>query len=118
MSLLKAIGILFVGLLVLIVAAFFLYEPVVNVDTLADCLTEKGVKMAGADWCGACKEQKSMFGDSFAKIDYKNCDYEEQWCLDNGITLFPTWVFSDGTQYRGVQNLGFLQEKAECGLVA
>ena len=104
------------GLIVVLIVVIFgvITEPKVNVDNLAECLTEKGVIMAGTDWCPACKAQKNEFGDAFDKINYKNCDYVEDWCLDNNISGFPTWVFPNGTQYRGVQNPAFLSQIAGC----
>jgi len=107
-------GLFVIAVVVIVVAWAIVSEPKVDTVKLADCLTEKGVIMAGTDTCPACIEQKRQFGNSFAKIEYKNCDYEPTWCLENNITGYPTWVFPDGTQYRGVQNLGFLQEQAEC----
>lgn len=40
-------------------------ETVITTDDFAKCLTEKGAKMYGTSWCGHCKNQKALFGDSF-----------------------------------------------------
>ena len=109
-------GLIIIAIVVIVIGWGIISEPKVNVDNLAECLTEKGVIMAGTDTCAACQEQKRQFGDAFDKINYKNCDYEGEWCKQNNITGFPTWVFPDRTYYRGVQNLGFLQQVSGCEL--
>ena len=87
-------------------------------DTLAKCLTEKGVKMYGAFWCQHCKNQKADFGDSFQYIDYVECDPagtnpKPQECRDAGVTGYPTWVI-DGAQYPGEQDLNTLAKISGC----
>ena len=62
------------------------------VDSLAQCLTEKGVKMYGASWCPHCKAQKEMFGTSFAKVDYVECTTEQVKCNIAGVKGYPTWI--------------------------
>ena len=67
-------------------------------SSLADCLTEKGVKMYGAYWCGHCSNQKKLFGKSFDYVDYIECDArgnnaQPQLCEAKGIEGFPTWEF-------------------------
>jgi hypothetical protein len=47
-------------------------------DTFADCLTESGAKMYGTDWCPHCKNQKKLFGSSFDKVDYINCERNQK----------------------------------------
>jgi hypothetical protein len=103
------------GLIIFLSVIMFavITEPKVDPYILADCLSEKGVIMAGTDTCPACIEQKNQFGAAFEKIDYINCHYDD-WCAENKITRYPTWVFPNGTQYRGVQNLYFLSVVAEC----
>jgi len=67
-------------------------------DTFAKCLTEKGVKMYGAFWCGHCQNQKKAFGDSFKYVTYIECaepnsQKQLEICAKEGITGYPTWVF-------------------------
>lgn len=67
-------------------------------DAFAKCLTEKGVKMYGAYWCGHCQNQKKAFGDSFKYVNYIECaDPNSQKQLDvcakEGIEGYPTWEF-------------------------
>jgi len=73
-------------------------------DEFAQYLTEQGAKMYGTDWCGYCKEQKKLFGDSFQYIDYVNCDKNRQECSNAGIGGYPTWKIN-GENYSGLQSL-------------
>ena len=106
-----------VAIIVIVPFSYLLYLDSLtpgNYDDFAKCLTEKGVIMAGTDWCGACKNQKALFGKSFTYIDYKNCDFEEEFCSSNGIGSYPTWVFPDGSKKVGVQSLEILGELSGC----
>ncbi len=109
--------IIFIAVLVVLVA-FFVYQnnKSGDHDLFAQCLTEAGVSMGGTDWCHFCKDQKAMFGNSFEFIDYHNCDFEEDWCTEKGITGFPTWVFPDSPNRPGVQQLSTLAELSGCEL--
>ncbi|MDI6798708.1 MAG: hypothetical protein QMD12_01785 [Candidatus Aenigmarchaeota archaeon] len=89
--------------------------PSGNYDNFAKCLTEKGIILAGTDWCHYCKKQKEMFGSSFQYINYKNCD-NDNWCRNAGVTGYPTWVFPNGQKYAGVQSLERLAELSGCPL--
>jgi len=66
---------------------------------LAQCLTDKGVKMYGAWWCHNCDNQKTLFGSDFRYIDYTECEPggdqapDPEACQDAGIEGYPTWVF-------------------------
>lgn len=84
----------------------------------ADCLTEKGAKMYGTEWCGHCKNQKKLFGNSFSNVDYTDCDKDKESCLKAGVEGYPTWVFSDGSKNPGTQELSKLAEKTNCELPA
>lgn len=87
---------------------------------LAQCLTEKGVKMYGAWWCSHCKEQKELFGNAFRDVTYVECsDMNKNTlpiCVEAGIPGYPTWILGDGTVVRGVQSLEALAEKTSCAL--
>lgn len=85
-------------------------------DVFAQCLTEAGLKMYGTDWCGYCKKQKELFGDSFQYIDYIDCDKNRQECLDAGVKGYPTWKINE-QNYPGLQSLERLAELTECGLL-
>ncbi len=87
---------------------------------LAECLTQKGVKMYGAYWCPHCAAQKRDFGSAFSKVTYVECaipgdnSAQTQACKDAGIKSYPTWIFPDGSRVSGEQSLADLAEKAGC----
>ena len=85
-------------------------------DDFAACLTEKGVKMYGTDWCPACKKQKGLFGSSFSKVDYVNCDFKSVECREAGVEGYPTWKLPNGEKAVGVQAMRILEEKTDCPL--
>lgn len=108
-----------IGVLVLSAVVMFQSssKPLTAVDTsLAQCLTDKGVSLGGAEWCGHCSDQKELFGNSFKYIDYHDCEDEVQWCQDSGIKGFPTWVFPDGKLYPGAKSLEELAKLSGCEL--
>ncbi len=88
---------------------------------LAQCLTEKGVKMFGASWCPHCAQQKKDFGTAaFKNVAYVECavpgdnSQQTQICKDNNIKGYPTWRFADGTEKTGEQTLEDLARAAGC----
>ena len=89
-------------------------------DTLASCLTSKGVKFYGASWCPHCAEQKRILGASMSKINYVECALpgnqqgQTQVCKDAKIDTYPTWEFADGTRVSGVQQPQALADKSGC----
>lgn len=83
---------------------------------LAECLTAKGVKMYGADWCPHCQDQKNLFGSAFKKVNYIECQQDPNACLAVGIERFPTWVFPNGARIEGVLALEKLSEISGCQL--
>jgi len=99
-------------------AVFRQVAPSVN-DALAQCLTDKGVKMYGAWYCPHCAAQKEAFGTAFHKVTYVECadtntKAELQVCKDAGITGYPTWVFPDGTRLEGERRLTELASTSDC----
>jgi glutaredoxin len=84
-------------------------------DSFAQCLTEKGVKMYGTDWCHYCQNQKKEFGKSFQFVDYVNCDIYATECKEAGVSGYPTWLIN-GETYRGVQPLYRLASLSGCKL--
>jgi hypothetical protein len=86
-----------------------------NYDRFAKCLTEKGMKMYGADWCGHCQNQKSMFGDSFQYVTYIECEQNKDICNSEGIRGYPTWKYN-GQSYPGEKTLQGLSELSGCEL--
>lgn len=86
---------------------------------LAQCLTQKGVKMYGAWWCPHCTKQKTLFGNAFGEIDYVECSpggtkTMSQQCKDDGVEGYPTWTFPDGSKLSGEQDFATLAEKSGC----
>lgn len=91
-------------------------------DTLAQCLSEKGVKFYGASWCPHCAEQKRILGKSMSLIDYVECAVPGNQrgqtlpCQEAKIDNYPTWTFPDGTRTTGVQRPEVLAQKSGCSL--
>ena len=86
-------------------------------DTFATCLAENGAKMYGTEWCPHCKNQKELFGESFDKVDYIDCDLYRTKCKQAGVEGYPTWIFNDDTRVAGTQPLEELAKKANCPLL-
>ena len=84
-------------------------------DDLAKCLTEKGVKMYGTEWCSHCKNQKTAFGSSFQYVDYVDCDKNKEACSSAGVTGYPTWKVG-GNNYPGEKQLNILASLSGCTL--
>lgn len=90
-----------------------------SVNSLAQCLTQKGVIMYGAFWCPHCQEQKKLFGDDFQLIKYQECDAKgpygnPQVCIQQGITGYPTWKIPGQEDLIGEQSLAKLAEASNC----
>ncbi len=85
-------------------------------DSFAECLTEKGVKMYGTDWCPHCQDQKKAFGPSFDKVDYIDCQIRLSVCREADIAGYPTWIFQGEERLTGAQDLVALAEKSGCEL--
>ena len=106
---------------VLIVATVFILNAGGKKDNLvlnqfAQCLSEKGVVMYGADWCPRCQNEKKAFGNSFQYVNYVECPKEPQKCLALGVDGYPTWIFSDGKRLVGEQGLEKLAGESGCAL--
>ena len=110
----KTIFILFILITSIVLTSCSSNQPG-NYDQFAQCLTEKGAKMYGTEWCSHCKNQKKTFGNSFQYIDYIDCDDRKQECLTAGVSGYPTWVV-DGNNYPGEQSLYRLASLSGCKL--
>jgi hypothetical protein len=73
-------------------------------DEFAQYLTEQGVIMYGTEWCSHCKNNKALFGNSFQYINFVDCDYDRDACIEAGISGYPTWDVN-GKNYPGEQSL-------------
>lgn len=82
-------------------------------DSLANCLTEKDVKMYGTDTCPYCKEQKASFKGSFDLLNYVNCEKQPAECQKNDISGYPTWEIN-GKFYPGKKSLSEIADLAGC----
>ena len=102
-----------ISIVVLIVAGFG-YSTYMKNQGFAECLTKAGVGMYGTDWCPHCQDQKQMFGKSFKKVTYINCDANPKACQAEGVTGYPTWIYPDGDRTSGVQSFAALSEKTGC----
>ena len=94
------------GLVLLVLATTTTYAAVKpgRYDDFAKCLTEKGAKMYGEDWCPYTKAQKNMFGKSFKYIDYE---------VKKDLKLRPTWIIN-GDTYETVQSFERLASLTGC----
>jgi len=110
----KTLTYLIIGIVIIILAVVGIIKQANSpgqYDDFAKCLTESGAIMYGTDWCPHCKDQKALFGKSFKKVNYINCDFNKQECVTMGVEGYPTW-FVDDEKYTGVQPLGFLSSTA------
>ncbi len=81
---------------------------------LASCLTKNGATFYGTEWCPHCKDQKKLFGEAFAQVNYVDCDKTKVACDSAGVKWYPTWVFADDSTLVGTQSLEALAGKAWC----
>ena len=86
-----------------------------DLDKFAKCLTEKGATVYVSTYCGHCKNQKEMFGDSLRYINQVECTENQQLCQEKGIKGVPTWIIN-GLPYSGVQSFERLSELTGCSL--
>ena len=95
-----------------------------QLDGLATCLKEKGVKEYGAFWCPNCAKQQKMFGRSYDIIkdgvyiecDPRGDDSQAELCIEKKVEKYPTWEFSNEEFLVGVQEFNVLAEKSGCTL--
>ncbi len=118
MKTIKKVSLIF-GILIIIGVAYssisgYFVKPN-NLDDFAKCLKNKNVVMYGSEGCSHCKEQKTMFGESFKYVNYVECPNNQVLCEQMGITGYPTWIIN-GVQYPGTQSLEKLKELTGCPL--
>jgi len=85
-------------------------------ETLAQCLTDKGIVMYGTTRCQHCQSQKARFGDAADLITFIDCDESRIQCQAAGVEGFPTWIAPDGQKYSGDQPLESLATIGSCEL--
>lgn len=108
----------FILIIVIGIAAFafsgLFQSEAENLDSFAECLTDKGIAMYGADWCPHCQDEKKNFGSAFKLVNYIECGRNPQSCLAMGVEGFPTWIFPDGKRLVGEQGIEKLSEESGC----
>ncbi|MBI4159449.1 hypothetical protein HY500_04320 [Candidatus Woesearchaeota archaeon] len=95
-----------------------------QLDGLATCLKEKGVKEYGAFWCPNCAKQQKMFGKSYdiikegvyVECDPRGDDPQSELCLEKKVEKYPTWEFPNDEVLIGVQEFEVLAQKSGCTL--
>lgn len=91
-----------------------------NYGVFAQCLTDSGATLYGSFQCGHCVEQKEMFGNAIAYVNYVECGPLSgpinQVCIDEGLQAFPTWKFGDGTEVVRKLPLEELARRTGCEL--
>lgn len=89
--------------------------PITAEGKLAKCLADKGALVYGTGWCPHCTAQKKAFGtESKEFLPFIDCEKKAGLCQKEGITGYPTWKFTDGTELGGNQPLVKLATKTGC----
>jgi len=102
------------GVIIILGVIYVSYSPVwFHQQTLAECLTAKGVTMYGADSCSHCQDQKALIGKDFENIHYINCEFDKKLCDSRGITSYPIWSFGNKVLV-GTQTKSALASFADC----
>ncbi|MFN3189465.1 MAG: peptidylprolyl isomerase [Aureliella sp.] len=77
--------------------------------SFAQELTNRGVSLYCAEWSEDCTQQLELFqdGGKFINLIESTDQNREltQEAIDAGITVLPTWEFSDGSRETGIQTL-------------
>ena len=92
-----------------------------SLESLAKCLTEKGMKFYGASWCSWCQKEKELFAEAVQYLPYIECVVEGSdeltvECQEAGITGFPTWELPSGEMVSGFKTLEELSELSGCSI--
>ena len=88
--------------------------PTPTSQPVAQCLTNAGVKAYGVSWGPSSQAQKEKFGEEWKDINFLQCDTNDK-DICGGMSVWPTWVFLDGSRLEGVQEVATLVQKAGCG---
>lgn len=125
---LKNILIVF-GVIIVLSLGYWIYDKQQpgNLDSFAQCLSDKQAKFYGAFWCPHCQAQKALFGKSKDLLPYIECSTPDskgqtQICIDKEIKNYPTWSFpmasttSSSTEefFPGEKTLQELADKTGC----
>jgi len=84
--------------IVLFGIGYYNYQKPGKYDTLAKCISEKGVKFYGSFQCSHCADQKRIIGKSMEYINYIECGPLSgpltKICQEEGIRSYPKWEFN------------------------
>lgn len=112
---------LIIGLIIFCSVGLIIFTQIQpgKLDAFAQCIAESEAQFYGAFWCQHCENQKALFGKSERLLPYIECstpDGNNQLprCTDAGISAYPTWRFSDGSEFIEVLSLEALSEKTGC----
>ncbi|MFW6104868.1 MAG: lamin tail domain-containing protein, partial [Candidatus Bipolaricaulota bacterium] len=83
-------------------------------DEFAGCLTKLGVKLKTLPYCGACQDQKELFGEATEYLVNINCQEYGDFC-GKRHKYVPAWV-SEGKVLEGIKSLEELAEAFNCEL--
>lgn len=101
--------------MLLILAGCWSSNPYKNLDEFAQCLTDKWAILYGTQTCTYCQKQKTLFGESFAKINFVNCTKEPMKCNVAGVDSIPDRSIGNQRMI-GLQSLETLAKQAGCTL--
>ncbi len=88
-------------------------SDVLDAQSLALCLSNRGDLLFGADWCPACRHQKGLFGEAASYLGQVDCDASPSACADAGVRGIPAWEIG-GELHTGVQSLDQLADMSGC----
>ena len=88
-----------------------------ELDTFAQCLSDRGAVMYGTYSCPYCRKQKDLFGDAFRFVSYVECTQEPDRCVADGIDVTPIWLFPNDGRLVGLQSFEALAAKTGCVLL-
>ncbi|MBM3231813.1 hypothetical protein FJZ21_00330 [Candidatus Pacearchaeota archaeon] len=94
-----------------------------DIDTFAQCITEKGGVMYGAFWCAHCAKVKKNFGEGFRYIEYVECDPRKEneqslLCIEKGIETYATFEFNNNPNTRLIGEPTFEELAVASGCIA
>ena len=87
---------------------------------LTDCLKDTDATLYITTSSPACKAQLLKFGDAMRDVNIVICDNSDDpneinpECILEKIEAYPTWIFYNNTQLRGVQSLDELADHIRC----
>ena len=100
---------------VIAAGAYFVNGRTGPLDSFAQCLTEKGVRIYGGQTCGYTHRQLLFFDSSVKYLDVVICEENLQECDSKGIRITPTWEIN-GKLIEEVQSLRQLSNLTGCQL--